>query len=393
MPKKNRCQIFKITFQCSIYFIDSFDENYFQMAFTIILLALLSSSVFLFFHQPKFGKRPAGKRLEKIKSTSNFKKGEFRNISFTPDLTDGANYYTVLREFFFGKSKRNLPKDVIPSVKTNLKNLDQNEDILVWFGHSSYFMQMSGKTFLVDPVFSNHASPLSYTVNAFKGSNVYRVEDLPEIDFLIITHDHWDHLDYDTVLKLKPKIKQIITALGVGEHFERWNFDLSKIAEMNWHEELTFGDFKFNAVPARHFSGRGLKRNQSIWISLVLTTLKKRIYIGGDSGYDTFFKTTGELFGPFDLAILECGQYNKNWKYIHMMPEQTVQAAKDLNAKVLMPVHWGKFPLALHDWDEPIIRAEKSASSENVNLAHPMIGEPLYFNDLTTTKKWWKGIE
>lgn len=363
------------------------------MAFTFILLILLSISVFLFFHQPKFGRRPTGARLEKIKHTFNYKKGEFRNVSFTPDLTDGANYYTVMKEFFFGKSKRNLPKEVIPSVKTDLKNLDPNQDILVWFGHSSYFMQLSGKTFLVDPVFSNHASPLSYTVNAFKGSNVYPAEEFPEIDFLIITHDHWDHLDYDTVLKLKPKVKRIITSLGTGEHFERWNFETEKVSEMNWHEELIFGDFKFNAVPARHFSGRGLKRNQAIWISIVLNTPKRNIYIGGDSGYDTFFKTTGDLFGPFDLAILESGQYNKNWKYIHMMPEETVQASKDLKAKVLMPVHWAKFPLALHDWDDPIIRADKAASIKDVNLTHPMIGEILDFDNLGTTKKWWEGIE
>jgi len=360
----------------------------------LIILFILSLSIYIFFRLPKFGRRPKGARLEKIKTTPNYKNGEFRNISFTPDLTDGANYYTVLKEFFFGKSKRNNPRDVIASVKTDLKNLDPQKDILVWFGHSSYFMQLSGKTFLVDPVFSNHASPLSYTVNAFKGSNVYKADELPEIDYLIITHDHWDHLDYDTVSKLKPKVKKIITALGVGEHFERWNFDLNKISEMNWHDELDFGDgFKFNAVPARHFSGRGLKRNQSIWISLVLNTPKKTLYIGGDSGYDTFFKTTGELFGPFDLAILECGQYNKNWKYIHMMPEQTVQATKDLNAKVLMPVHWAKFPLALHDWDEPIIRAEKAASIENVPIAHPMIGELLDLDNLENTKKWWEGIE
>lgn len=364
------------------------------MAFTIILLILVSISVFIFFNQPKFGKRPAGKRFEKIKSSSNYKDGEFRNISFTPDLTEGANYYSVLKEFFFGKSKRNSPKTKLPSVKSNLKNLDKTKDILVWFGHSSYFMQIDGKTFLVDPVFSNHASPLSFTVNAFKGTNVYHSEDFDSIDYLIITHDHWDHLDYDTVLKLKPKVKKIITSLGTGQHFERWNFDLNLISEMNWHEEIDLGSgFKINSVPSRHFSGRGLKRNQAIWSSFVLNTPKKRIYIGGDSGYDTFFKTIGDQFGPFDLAILECGQYNKNWKYIHMMPEQTVQAAIDLNAKVLLPVHWAKFPLALHDWDEPIIRVEKAAKLENMQLAHPMIGEILDFDALGNTKKWWEGIE
>lgn len=364
------------------------------MTFTVILCILLASFVFLFFNHPKFGKRPSGERLERIKRMPNYRDGQFQNISDTPDLTDGANLYTVLKDFFFGKSKRNIPKDRIPSVKTDLKNLDPNKDVLVWFGHSSYFMQLSGKTFLVDPVFSNHASPLSFTVNAFKGANVYSADAMPEIDFLLISHDHWDHLDYDTVLKLKPKVKKVITSLGTGEHFERWNFDKSKIVELNWHESVDLGaGFKINTVPARHFSGRGFKRNQAVWLAFVLDTPKRRIYVGGDSGYDVFFKQTGDAFGPFDLAILECGQYNKHWKFIHMMPEQTVQAALDLNAKVLLPVHWGKFPLALHDWDEPIKRVVAAAETAEQPIVHPMIGELLDLDVLESNKKWWEGID
>ena len=165
------------------------------------------------------------------------------------------------------------------------------------------------------------------------------------------------------------------------------------MTELNWHEEIDLGEgFKINTVPARHFSGRGFKRNQAVWLSFVLNTPKKRLYIGGDSGYYTFFKLAGEVFGPFDLAILECGQYNKNWKYIHMMPEQTVEAAKDLKAKVLLPVHWAKFPLALHDWDEPIKRVSIASEKENMPLAHPMIGEVLDLDNLGDTKKWWKWI-
>ena len=221
------------------------------MAFTITMLLLLTLSVILFFNLPKFGRRPNGTRLERVKKSENYKHGQFRNITFTPDLTGGANYYTVMREFFFGKSKRNTPKDRIPSVKTDLKSLDPQKDILVWFGHSSYFMQLSGKTFLVDPVFRNHASPLSYTVNAFKGSNVYCADDFPEIDFLIITHDHWDHLDFKTVLNLKSKTKKVITSLGTAQHFERWKFDLSQIHEMDWHEEIDLQNgFTINSLPS-----------------------------------------------------------------------------------------------------------------------------------------------
>ena len=364
------------------------------MIFTIILLVLFSLYAILFFNLPKFGRRPSNGRFEKILLTDNYKDGQFQNVSITPDLTEGANFYIVLKEFFFGNSKRNSPKDKIPTVKTDLKNLDSNKDILVWFGHSSYFMQLSGKTFLVDPVFSDHASPLSFTVKAFKGTSIYRPEDMPDIDYLIISHDHWDHLDYDTVLKLKPKVKRVITGIGTGEHFERWNFDKNIMTELNWHEEIDLGGgFKINTVPARHFSGRGFKRNQAVWLSFVLNTPKKRLYIGGDSGYDSFFKLAGEAFGPFDLVILECGQYNKNWKYIHMIPEETVQAAKDLKAKVLLPVHWAKFPLALHDWDEPIKRVSIASEKENLPLAHPIIGEVLDLDNLGNTKKWWEGIE
>lgn len=364
------------------------------MTFIFTLGVLLAISVFLFFNHPKFGRRPSGKRIERIKMLSNYGKGQFQNVSDTPDLTDGANLYTVLKDFFFGKSKRNIPSGVIPSQKNDLKNLDPEKDLLVWFGHSSYFMQLSGKTFLVDPVFSNHASPLSFTVNVFKGANVYSAADMPEIDFLLISHDHWDHLDYDTMLQLKPKIKRIITGIGTGEHFERWNFDMNIVDELNWHEALDLGSgFKINTVPARHFSGRGFKRNQAIWLAFVLDTPEKRIYVGGDSGYDTFFRQTGDAFGRFDLAILECGQYNKNWKYIHMMPEQTVQAALDLNAKVLLPVHWAKFPLALHDWDEPIIRAVAAAEKTGQPIVHPMIGEMLDLDVLDSKVKWWEKVD
>lgn len=368
-------------------------NKFLKMIFTIMLFLLIAIAVFLFFNQPKFGRRPSGERLEKILKAPNYKDGEFQNISLTPDLTEGANFYTVLKDFFFGKSKTNSPSGILPSQKTDLKNLDASKDILVWFGHSSYFMQLNGKNFLVDPVFSNHASPLSFTVNSFKGSNAYSPKDMPEIDYLIISHDHWDHLDYDTILELKPKIKKIITSLGTGEHLERWNFDSTIVSELNWHEGLDLGfGFKINAVPARHFSGRGFKRNQAVWLSFVLDTPSKRIYIGGDSGYDTFFKESGDKFGPFDLAILECGQYNKHWKYIHMMPEQTVQAAQDLNAKVLLPVHWGKFPLAFHDWDEPIKRVVATTEEADLPIVYPMIGETLDLDVLKAGEKWWEGV-
>jgi L-ascorbate metabolism protein UlaG (beta-lactamase superfamily) len=361
----------------------------------VIIIALIAGAIVLFMMQSTFGKLPSGKRLECIKRSPNYKNGQFQNLSHTPNLAEGVSYYTVFSKFFFGKSKRSMPAQPLPSQKHDLLHLDQKEDALVWFGHSSYFTQVDGKTILVDPVFSGHASPVNFTTKAFEGTDVYAAEDFPEIDLLFITHDHWDHLDYKTVLKLKPKVKKIITGLGTGEHFEFWGFDKNKIEERDWNEQIDLGNgFVVNTTPARHFSGRTFTRNKAMWMSFVLTTPNKKIYIGGDSGYDTHFKTIGEQYGPFDLAILECGQYNEYWKYIHMMPEEVVQAGKDLKAKQVMPVHWGKFSLSLHDWDEPIKRVTAEAEKQNQPLLTPMIGEKVDLNSTTQVfKKWWEGLE
>lgn len=355
-----------------------------------ILLTIALATIFII-NQEKFGKQPSGERLNRIKQSPNFRDGQFQNLNFTPTFAEDVSKWEMVRDGIFKISKRKAPETNLPSIKTDLKNLDPTKNVLVWFGHSSYFMQIDGKRILVDPVFSGHASPFSFMVKSFKGSDVYAPEDFPAIDYLFITHDHWDHLDYKTVKKLK--VGKIITGLGVGAHLERWGFAPAQITELDWNQstELDPG-FAITATPGRHFSGRGFKRNQSIWCSFVLQTSSKKIFVGGDSGYDTHFAKIGAEHGPFDLALLECGQYNKSWKYIHMMPEQTVQAAIDLKAKTLMPVHWGKFALALHAWDEPIIRVAKEAHRLNIPIIHPMIGEVVDLNNLGEQGEWWKEI-
>ena len=360
--------------------------------FVIILLLVLI--VFFYMQQPQFGKAPSGDRLEKIKQSPNYKNGQFQNLTYTPALTEGASYTGVMKTFFFGKSKRNKPNHRLPSKKIDLLHLNASEQVLVWFGHSSYFMQLDGKKILIDPVLSGSASPIKFTTPSFPGSDVYTTDDLPDIDYLFISHDHYDHLDYETIVKLQPKVKKVITGLGVGAHLEYWGYDPGKIIEKDWNQELILDDgFKVNTTPARHFSGRKFKRNHTLWMSFVVTTPSHKIFIGGDSGYDTYFATTGTLFGPFDLVILENGQYNENWKYIHMMPEEVVQAAKDLKAKNLLPVHWSKFALSIHDWDEPMIRVTKEAKRKAMPVVHPMIGEAVYLNNTTSSTEWWKEIK
>lgn len=343
----------------------------------------------------QLGKSPSGKRLQRIQNSPNFRDGAFQNINETPQLAEGYNFGKVMFDFFFRKPKNIKPPQPIPFVKTDLKSLPLEIDLLVWFGHSSYYLQLNGKRFLIDPVFSKSASPIPQTNKPFEGSNDYSAEDLPEIDYLLISHDHYDHLDYETIKKLKPKVKQIITGLGVGAHFEAWGYASEMIHELDWNESLNLeNDISLNTTSARHFSGRGFRRNQTLWLSFILKTENFNLFLGGDSGYDTHFKEIGENFGPFDLAILENGQYNLAWHYIHMLPEEVLQAANDLQAKQLFPVHSSKFALALHPWNEPLKRISEFNKAINLPLVTPRIGDVVLLNKTTKQySQWWLAIQ
>ncbi len=343
----------------------------------------------------KLGKLPSGERLKTIQDSPNYKDGSFKNLNHTPDLTEGATYYGVIKENYFTFKHNVKPTDRIPSQKTDLLQLKPTEDILVWFGHSSYFMQVDGKKILVDPVLSGSAAPVSFAVQAFAGADVYTVDELPDLDYLFISHDHYDHLDYETIMELKPRIGKVICGLGIGAHFEHWGFAKDNILEGDWHDEIKLSNgFVVHLAPARHFSGRSITRNQALWTAFVLQTPSHRIFIGGDSGYDTHFAAIGKKYGPFDLAILENGQYDKSWKYIHMTPEEVLLAAKDLGARKLLPVHSGKFTLANHPWDEPLSRITSLPKAAGLQVLTPMIGERLELkNDNQVFKKWWEGVK
>jgi L-ascorbate metabolism protein UlaG (beta-lactamase superfamily) len=208
---------------------------------------------------------------------------------------------------------------------------------------------------------------------------------------MILTHDHYDHLDFKTIRKLRNKVARIYCSLGIGSHLKYWGVDDKKVTELDWWESAQLEEnIVLTAAPARHFSGRGIKRGQTLWSSFILKTKGHNLYIGGDSGYDSHFKEIGHKFGPFDIAILEAGQYNPMWPLIHMMPEETVQAAVDLNAKALLPVHWGKFTLAMHPWNDPVIRVLKKATELNMKVLTPKIGQPIILDDAFQNESWWE---
>ncbi len=335
-----------------------------------------------------FGRNPSGKELEKVQASPNYRDGSFTNLMPTK-LMDNASLASVLWKFI-NKPANTLPPKPLPSVKTDLRSLPGDAPVIIWFGHSSYLIKINGKHILADPVFSGHASPFSFSAKSFAGTDVYTTDDLPEIDTLIISHDHYDHLDYKTVKKISDKTKLICTSLGVASHLSHWGID-NEITEFDWWDSYELpGNIQLTAVPARHFSGRGLVRNKTLWSSFALNTKQYALFIGADSGYGDHFKQINKKLGSFEIAILESGQYNLAWHDIHMMPEEAVQACIDLNAKVLMPVHWGKFSISLHPWDEPVKRVGRKAGELEVNITTPMIGEPVILGRSYPEKKWWE---
>lgn len=355
--------------------------------FSLLLIALIA----LYCHSPKFGQLPEGERLKKIKNSKNYRNGQFQNDI---NYLSSANTRKNISPLGILKSLLSLvfsdPKAVVvPHTKTDIKALGKSEDVLVWFGHSSYFIQIDGVRILVDPVFSDISSPVPFFPKAFTGSNVYSHSDIPELDYLIITHDHWDHLDYETVTKLK--FGHVICPLGVGSHLERWG--IKNVIEMDWWEDSQLKEgFKVHCLPSRHFSGRGFARNKTLWASFLIESASGfKIFIGGDGGYDARFLDFGERFQQIDLAILENGQYNENWPDIHMHPNETVQAANDMGALSLFPVHNSKFFLSTHKWNDPLKAISSLSSNERFRLITPIIGEKVELkNSDQSFEKWWE---
>lgn len=365
------------------------------MIVIISLVLILAVTVFFYMRQAKFGKAPSGARLERIKQSPNYKDGAFVNRTFTPMFSKGYSMGGIIYDQLFKSHPRRRPVDSLPSVKTNLLELPADSNLLVWFGHSSYYMQLEGLKILVDPVFSGNASPIPGTTKSFNGSDIFSIADLPSIDYLFISHDHYDHLDYETIIALRSKVKKVICGLGVGEHFEYWGYPAEMLIEKDWDETVELeNNIKVHTLTARHFSGRTFKRNNTLWLSYLVETPNQKIFLGGDSGYDDHFTAIGNKFGPIDFAILENGQYNEAWHAIHTLPEETLMAAKGLQAKRLMPVHSSKFTLGMHPWDEPLTELMKHNQQYNIPLVTPLIGEVVSLNDSTRTfKSWWQGLK
>lgn len=355
---------------------------------------LLAGSISFFAVAPQIGAKAEGERLERMMTSKNYRNGKFINSVPTKMNMKAGKMMGVMWEFLTGNHKRE-PSEMIrvnEFNKDDLMNLEPGQDAFVWFGHSSVLIRIDDKTLLIDPVFSERASMFPFMgPKRFRYSHYVTVDMLPPLDAVLISHDHYDHLDYKTMLKLSGQVPLFFVPLGVGAHLEKWGIPKEKIIELNWWESTSFKDLELLFTPSRHFSGRGLNnRFSTLWGSWIISGNKNKIFFGGDSGYFNGFKEIGDKYGPFDLTFLECGAYNENWPEIHMMPEETIQAHVELRGKQLMPIHWGKFNLSLHPWKEPIERANAKARGLNVNIVTPAIGEILLLNEDKDTSAWWR---
>ena len=368
-------------------------RNFFKL--TGITTALLAMGGIGFINQPKIGRSPKGDELTKILKSPHYVNGEFQNLESTSILVNKDNYYNGIKKILFPTKGVTIPRENIPTQKTDLKSLNPKENLLIWFDYSSFYLQIDGIKILVDPVFSDYASPLFFINKAFAGTNIYTANDMPDIDVLIISHDHWDHLDYATIMSLKQKIKHIVCPLGVSSHFYHWGFNPDIIHDEDWYNEIKLSDnLKIHILPSRHFSGRFLdNNNKTLWASFAIITPTKKIFYSGDGGYSPQFREIGDYFQGFDLAIMENGQYNTSWAQIHMMPEEVAQATMDLQAKMLLPVHCGKFALSPHHWQNPFKRICTASQNKSYKLLTPLLGETVFLDQNNQKfNKWWTTI-
>ena len=339
-----------------------------------VILLLAGLGVAIFSH-PAFGLwRHVSK--ERIQASPNYRDGMFQNQEPTPQFTgDSASTRGTLWRFLTNKDTLRVPKEPIPALKTDLKSLSTDSDWLVWFGHSSYLFCLNGKRYLVDPLLKPEW-PASMMLKAFAGTDIYRPEDLPDIDVLIITHEHWDHMDYATLRDIRDRVKQVFCPLGIADYLRYWGYADEQIKELDWYEAAD----GITCLPSRHFSNRLLgKRNQTLWASFMVEAGGRKVYIGGDGGYDKRFREIYEQFDSIDLAFLENGQYNANWKYIHTTPEDLEKVSLDLQAKQVFTVHHDKFALSVHPWYEPDNVARNIATKHNIRLLDAPIGTIVKF--------------
>ena len=359
----------------------------------IYLLLIITLAIVLFVnYNPEFGDHPKGDLKAIIENSPNYVNGKFQNLittkmGFEKDV-DFSKYY--VSDTHIGK-RPNKPLVTIKFDKYAFA--DNKKNSITWLGHSTILMKLENKVIILDPIF-NRASPFPFLLGPtpFKYENKISAKDLPDkIDFILITHDHYDHLDYNTIKDLISRVGQFLVPLGVKAHLLKWGVPDNKIKEFDWYDNNYFDEIYFIFTPTRHFSGRALRdRFATLWGGWIIKTISNNLFICGDGGYSNDFKKIGDKYGPFDVVFIENGAYNPRWQYVHLFPEQSVQASLDAQAKLALPIHWGKFNLSYHNWREPIERFVSEAERIELPFITPKIGQTFIIGEESPQEKWWE---
>lgn len=372
------------------------NKGFVRKGLKVMMLAIVMAAgvaVLFVACSPRFGATVTGAGLERLEGSAHYREGVFQNLEETNVGGSFKNGVKGMVEFFRGGEDR-TPTNPLPVRTINADAFQAPKEGLhvTWMGHSTVLIEMEGYRILADPVFSERISPVPFLgPKRFPGGLPITLDKLPKLDAVLISHDHYDHLDYASILALKDKTSVFMVPLGVGAHLRKWGVAGEKIMELDWWEERKLGSLTLAATPARHFSGRGLfDRNKTLWAAWAVLGDSYRVFFGGDSGYFSGFRAIGEKYGPFDVTMLESGAYSEYWPDIHMMPEETVQAHRDLRGDVLLPIHWARFNLSLHSWTEPIERLLQEAEVKGVRVATPEMGQTVTARAPLPREAWWR---
>lgn len=339
---------------------------------------------------PVFGAVPEGDRLARMRRSPQWHDGRFRN----PEGAQIGGSPSAAWEWLTGGSADRTPTVAVPTAPRRRADFDAAQDLRVtWLGHSTVLVEVEGRRFLTDPVWSRNASPGRLFGVARFFDPPLPLHELPDLDAVVLSHDHYDHLDMGTVRRLADRVPRWVAPLGVGAHLERWGVAPGRITELDWWDEAEVGGVRLVCTPARHFSGRSLTdRNRTLWSGWAFLGRERRAYFTGDGGMQAAFAEVGRRLGPFNVTLAEVGAYDAHWADIHMGPEQAVRAVERARGGVMVPVHWATFNLALHGWTEPAERALAAAERAGVPIAVPRPGESVDPAAPPAAERWWPGL-
>lgn len=350
----------------------------------VIIIFIVATTYMIKYLNPSIGRAPVAKNIK----SSNFDGKVF--INPIPTTAGSLGDMPKIMKDYISRKAESAPIRDFNFTEKGKDSIGNGKTHINWLGHAAVLIEKNNRYILLDPMLGERASPFSFLGPKRYNPSPIPPEDLPDIEAVVISHDHYDHLDYETIKKIHSKVSVFLIPVGIGRTLEYWGVPKEKIIEMDWHQSYKTESFEIIATPARHFSGRFLSRNNTLWASWVLNLGDDSIYFGGDTGIFDGFEEIGEKYGPFDLSLMPIGAYNDAWHDIHMNPEEAIDAFNQMKRGKFIPIHWGTFDLALHSWYDPIHRLTESMEIKKAELLTPLPGEWINYNTYSSDHFWWK---